>query len=190
MCERVDLRAVNRRALEALIQCGGFDRIQSNRKQLMQDLPLVMDWAQSRAKERAIGQGNLFDLLGSAIAGNGTSNAFESAPKSAPVADFTRAEKLRLEKELLGFYVSDHPLKTVAQATQMMAPINLSELEEQRQKASISAIVMLTDVKHVTTKNGEPMARFHIEDLTGQAEAVVFLNPTKRSVYYSNPMLA
>ena len=61
-CDRVDLRAVNRRALESLIYCGAFDKIESNRQQLIKDLELVYDWAQSRARDRASGQGNLFDF--------------------------------------------------------------------------------------------------------------------------------
>ena len=124
-CDRVDLRAVNRRALEALIHCGAFDIIESNRNQLIHDLPLVMDWAQSRAKDREIGQGNLFDLLGGLPSSNTASNAFESAPKASHVDDFPPSEKLRREKELLGFYVSDHPLKSVRQFAQILAPINL-----------------------------------------------------------------
>jgi DNA polymerase-3 subunit alpha len=63
LCDRVDLHAVNRRALEALILCGAFDPLEPNRNQLTQDLELVLDWAQGRAKDRAIGQGNLFDMM-------------------------------------------------------------------------------------------------------------------------------
>ena len=64
LCDRIDPRAVNRRALEALIQCGAFDCISLNRNQLVHDLDLVLDWAQSRAKDRLSGQGSLFDLMG------------------------------------------------------------------------------------------------------------------------------
>ncbi len=174
LCDRVDLRAVNRRALEALIHCGGFDTIESNRKQLIHDLPLVLDWAQSRAKDQVTGQGNIFDLLGGLPSSNADSKVFESAPRASHVADFPQPEKLRLEKELLGFYVSDHPLKSVRQSAQILAPINLSQLSEQRDKARVSAVVMLSGIKPVTTKKGDRMAILQIEDLTGQAEAVVF----------------
>ena len=185
LCDRVDLRAVNRRALEALIHCGGFDTIEPNRKQLIHDLPLVLDWAQSRAKDRVTGQGNIFDLLGGLPSSSADSKAFESAPKASHVADFPQPEKLRLEKELLGFYVSDHPLKTVRQSAQILAPINLSQLSEQRDKARVSAVVMLSGIKPVTTKKGDRMAILQIEDLTGQAEAVVFPKAYERL----NPLL-
>ena len=173
LCDRVDLRAVNRRALEALIQCGAFDGIESNRNQLIHDLELVLDWAQSRAKDRASGQVNLFDW-GGMTTKNTTTLAFESAPKAPTVADFASGEKLRREKELLGFYVSDHPLKAVRQSAQILAPINLSQLSDQREDALLCAVVMLNSVKQVTTKKGDRMAILQIEDLTGQTEAVVF----------------
>ncbi|MDZ7956551.1 MAG: trans-splicing intein-formed DNA polymerase III subunit alpha C-terminal partner DnaE-C [Aulosira sp. DedQUE10] len=175
-CDRIDLRAVNRRTLESLISCGAFDKIQPNRHQLMQDLTLVYDWAQSRAKDRASGQGSIFDLLGGASSTNNktANNAFEIAPKAQPVSDFPPQEKLRMEKELLGFYVSDHPLKSIKQSSLVLAPINLSQLGEQREDTMLCAVVMLNNVKKVTTKKGDLMAILQIEDLTTQSEAVVF----------------
>ncbi|TAF55776.1 MAG: trans-splicing intein-formed DNA polymerase III subunit alpha C-terminal partner DnaE-C [Oscillatoriales cyanobacterium] len=177
-CDRVDLRAVNRRALEALIQCGAFDCLNPNRNQLMHDLEFVIDWAQTRAKDRASGQGNLFDVLGGDTAGmdagNGADNAHELAPCAPPIADFDAMEKLRLEKELLGFYVSDHPLKSIQARSRLLAPISLSDLVEQPDKTSLSAIVMLSSVKLIVTKKGDRMAIVELEDLTGQAEGVIF----------------
>ncbi|MEH2192804.1 MAG: OB-fold nucleic acid binding domain-containing protein [Nostoc sp.] len=176
-CDRADLRAVNRRTLESLIYCGAFDKIESNRQQLINDSELVYDWAQSRAKDRASGQGNLFDLLGdgfSSAQNKRATNAFETAPKSKPVMDFTAQEKLQKEKELLGFYVSDHPLKSLRQIAPLLTPINLSQLGDQREETRLCAIVMLNIVKKVVTKKGDQMAILQIEDLTTQSEAVVF----------------
>jgi len=175
-CDRVDLRAVNRRTLESLICCGAFDKIQPNRQQLMRDLELIYDWAQSRAKDRAIGQGNLLDLLGGGFGGTGskaTNNGFESAPKAPAVLDFPDQEKLRMEKELLGFYVSDHPLKALKQSASVLGPINLAQMGEQDDNL-MCVVVMLNNVKKVVTKKGDPMAILQIEDLTTQSEAVVF----------------
>jgi len=176
-CDRVDLRAVNRRALESLIYCGAFDKIESNRHQLIKDLELVYDWAQSRARDKASGQGNLFDLLGE-ISNNTNNNkvskAFETAPKANPVPDLPQPEKLRKEKELLGFYVSDHPLKSIQQTARYLAPINLTQFGEQKEGIMVCALVMLNGVKKVMTKKGDPMAILQIEDLTAQSEAVVF----------------
>lgn len=183
LCDRIDPRAVNRRALEALIQCGAFDCISTNRNQLIQDLDLVLDWAQSRARDRLSGQGSLFDLLGDTKTQQKSSAGFE-APKAPPVEDFPQQEKLRLEKELLGFYISDHPLKSVQQSARILAPVNLSDLEDQPDDRTLSAIVMLTSVKPVVTKKGDRMAIVQIEDLSGHTEAVVFPKSFERIGHY------
>ena len=174
LCDRVDLRAVNRRALEALIYCGAFDSIAPNRKQLIDYLESVISWAQSCAKERESPQLSLFGS--SETNGNQNSNniVWESVPKLPDVVDFSPQEKLRLEKDLLGFYVSDHPLKSVSKFAKVLSPISLNELAEQNKRTTLSAIVMLSDVKPIITKKGERMAIVHMEDLTGQAEGVVF----------------
>lgn len=183
LCDRIDLRAVNRRALEALVHSGALDSFDPNRRQLINDLEFVIDWAQSRAKDREIGQGNLFDMLsGAPPADNGAQtaansnapNRYETAPKAPAVEDFEAQERLRLEKEILGFYISDHPLKSVQRPARILAPISIAELGEQSEKVTVSAIVMLSSVKPVTTKKGDRMAIIQIEDLSGHAEAVVF----------------
>lgn len=172
-CDRVDSRVMNRRALEALISCGALDSMEKNRNQLLQDLEPVLEWAQGRAKDRAVGQGSLFDVLGETTA-NEANKTYSLAPKSAPVADLPEADKLRLEKELLGFYVSNHPLKEVRQAARMLAPVNVADLEQQSGDSAVSAIVLLTELKPIVTKKGDRMAIAQIEDLTGKAEAVIF----------------
>ncbi len=175
LCDRVDLRTVNSRALESLIKCGALDKLNPNRQQLIEYLKLVIPWAQNRAKDKEVGQGNLLDLLGAMAAASGGSQGFESTPKAKPVEDFPQKEKLKFEKELLGFYVSDHPLKFAQKAASHLRieTVSLSQLDAKQGK-TVSAIVMLTDVKTIATKKGERMARLQIEDLKGKAEAVVF----------------
>jgi Bacterial DNA polymerase III alpha subunit finger domain/Helix-hairpin-helix motif/OB-fold nucleic acid binding domain len=173
LCERVDLRTVKRNVLEALIKCGALDKLEPNRNQSISDLELVIDWAQSRAKDKASGQGSLFDLL-TVTDSSENKNEFESAPKGKPVPDFPPMEKLKFEKELLGFYVSDHPLQAVQHSARLLGPIDLNDLEDRSDNVSISAIVMLTSVKPILTKKGDRMAVVQLEDLTGQAEGVIF----------------
>lgn len=176
LCDRVDLRTVNKRALEALIQSGAMDEFGEFRNQLMQDLPLVVEWAQGRAKDRVSGQGNLFDMMlgGDVEATTEDGSGFDSAPKASPVQEYPDQEKLKLEKDLLGFYISDHPLKSVQRAAKILAPISIGTLKEQPDDVTLSAIVMLSMVKPVITKKGDRMAILTIEDLTGSADAVVF----------------
>jgi DNA polymerase-3 subunit alpha len=102
-----------------------------------------------------------------------TKNSYDSIPKHKPVPDFPSQEKLRLEKELLGFYVSDHPLKSVLLAKPIEDAITLEQLSEIKKK-EIKVIVMVAAIKLVTTKKNERMAILQVEDLTSQLEAVVF----------------
>jgi DNA polymerase III subunit alpha len=172
LCDRIDSRVVNKRALEALIRCGALDTLHPNRNQMLSDLDLTLEWSIRRARDRASGQVNLFDSL---LSGTSTpEQVFDSAPKGPIVEDLLPQDKLKMEKELLGFYVSDHPLKSIRQVAKILAPINLIDLPDYREEASVSAIVLVTEVKVVTTKKGDRMAIIQLEDLTGSASAVLF----------------
>ena len=184
LCDRIDPKVVNRRALEALIQCGAMDCLDTNRRQLVQDLDVILDWVQSRARDRAIGQGNLFDLMGGGTAAEGSMSSIDTAPKSTPIEDFPESEKLKLEKDLLGFYISNHPLREIEQPARLMAPVSLISLETQPDNLTLSAIVLLTEVKPIMTKKGDRMAIVQLEDLTGKAEAVIFPKSFERIGQY------
>jgi DNA polymerase III subunit alpha len=173
LCQRVNLQAVNKRALECLIQCGAFDRIDRNRRQLINDLDVIIPWSQSRAKEKAIGQGNLFDLLGDSKAESG---GFEAVPKSKLVDDFPSQERLQFELELLGVYVSDHPLKEAEKIAkwQKIACVRLGEIEKPTKEVTV--VVLLTEVKVVQTKkDNKSMAILKLTDIAGgKMEGVIF----------------
>jgi DNA polymerase-3 subunit alpha len=171
-CSRIDSKVIKKNAIETLVLVGAFDKIQSNRNQLINDLDLVISWAQKRAKEKASGQTNLFDLLG----GNSSESdvSFELAPSAPSVPDFTLQEKLKKEKETIGFYLSQHPLQAVQKSTQILSPINLSDLGDKKTRQKVSAVVILNTVKTIVTKQGKPMAFLSLEDVSGEAEAVVF----------------
>lgn len=172
LCDRVDLRTVNKRALEALIKAGAFDSFDANRAQLLADMEVCVDWAIQRAKDREIGQSNLFDLFSTQSTSATTS--FQHRPVAPPVPDLLPADKLRFERELLGFYVSDHPLKALREQSRLLAPVNLADLGDYRAETAVSSIALVRDVKGVVTKKGDRMAIVQIEDLTGSTEAVVF----------------
>ncbi len=171
LCSRVDSRALNKKALEALIQTGALDSMQPNRHQLMSDLEITLEWASRKAKEQASGQASLFDLFAADTSSN---NTFDDTPSGPKVEDYPSQEKLRMEKELLGFYISDHPLKVVGKSAKLMAPINLSELADCPENTTLTAIILILDIKDITTKKGDRMAVLQVEDLTGSSEAVIF----------------
>lgn len=173
LCERVDLHKVNSRTLESLIKCGALDCLNPNRHQNIEHLKAVTEWAQKRAREKESGQLNIFDLMVSH--NNGNQAGVETAPPPPDVADFSPQEKLQFEKELIGFYVSDHPLKAIQKSSRLLGPIHLGDLARYTsEKKTISAIAMLSAVKEVITKKGERMAIVQMEDLTGVAEGVIF----------------
>tara|TARA_B100000965_G_scaffold158_1_gene170 strand:+ start:3818 stop:7333 length:3516 start_codon:yes stop_codon:yes gene_type:complete len=174
-CDRISLSSVNRRALEALIHCGALDCLDenANRAQLIADLDLVIDWASSRAKDRNSGQGNLFDLSSSSNEESSIDD-YLSAPKAKDVNEYLPSDKLKLEKEHVGFYLSDHPLKQLSEPARLIAPISLGSLEDQKDKSRVSVIAMIPEMREVTTRKGDRMAIIQLEDLTGSCEGVVF----------------
>ncbi|MFP4132829.1 MAG: OB-fold nucleic acid binding domain-containing protein [Halothece sp.] len=179
LCARVDLHTVGRRALESLIYCGAFDKLHPNRNQLLHDLEPVLSWAQSRAKDKASGQTTIFDTL-MATEENSHAVNYQDAPTASPVEDLKASEKLKKEKELLGFYVSDHPLKTAQSVSQFLSPIVLGDQESLTRKKPVSAIVLVSEIKKIMTKNNDPMAFVQLEDISGQMEGVIFPSSYER----------
>jgi DNA polymerase III subunit alpha len=167
LCQRINLQAVNSRNLESLVKCGAFDAIDLNRQQLINDLELVVPWAQKRAKEKAVGQANLFDLMGS---GTGSGDkSFEAAPKAPTVNDFTSQERLQFELELLGVYVSDHPLKPAERSIrrQKIETVPLREIDKHLRKP-IKLVVMLQEIKIAQTKkDNKSMAILRLTSIDG-----------------------
>ncbi len=170
LCDRLPVNILNKRNLESLIHCGALDEFSKdkNRAQLLADLESVTEWAASRNRDRISGQGNLFDI------DNNIDSLNLSLNKSTKVEDYTLVEKLRLEKQLLGFYLSDHPLKHIAKQARLISPISISSLEEFKDKSKISLVGMIPELRQITTKKGDRMAIIQVEDLTGTCEAVVF----------------
>ncbi|WP_373538599.1 DNA polymerase III subunit alpha [Chamaesiphon sp.] len=173
LCQRVSLQSVNKRTLESLIQCGAFDNIDRNRRQLINDLDVIIPWSQNRAKEKAIGQGNLFDLLGDSQPESG---GFEATPKSSLVSDFSSQERLQFEQELLGIYVSDHPLKNAEKVAKIHHHDCKRLIEIDKPCKEVKVLVMLSEVKIVQTKKeNKSMAILKLTDIAGsKLEAVAF----------------
>jgi len=173
LCDRLPVGLLNKRALEALIHSGALDGLESqgNRAQLMADMELVVSWASDRAKDRASGQGSIFDL---AATTSSSGAPLENAPKAPATKEYDLRQKLRLEKEIVGFYLSDHPLKPLRNPARLLAPVSLADLDQLPDKHKVSAIVMVSVLKIVTTRKGDPMGVLTVEDLSGSCEAVVF----------------
>ena len=101
-------------------------------------------------------------------------NTVLSFSNRTKVDDYSLIEKLKLEKQLLGFYLSDHPLKHLAKPAKLVSPISISQLEESNDRSKVSLVGMIPELKQITTRKGDRMAIVQLEDLSGSCEAIVF----------------
>ena len=149
LCDRLPSNVLNKRNLESLIHCGALDEFSenNNRAQLLNDLEFVMDWASTRNRDRISGQGNLFDSDDKSFTANFSGN------KSSKVDDYSLIEKLRLEKQLLGFYLSDHPLKHLTKPAKLISPISIAQLEETKDRTKVSLAGMIPELRLITTRS-------------------------------------
>jgi DNA polymerase-3 subunit alpha len=165
--ERVDPQVVNKRALEALVKCGALDSTGAPRLGMLDALEQALAWGQKHASDRLLGQGSIFDL----------GPVEESRPRHHPVippAEFEKNELLRLEKETLGLYVSEHPLHAIRDQLRRKTDCTLAELERRRDGEVVTVAGIVGALKQLTTKKGEPMVFMRLDDVTGGAEVVVF----------------
>ncbi len=173
-CSRLDSRVVNKKVLESLIRCGAFDFAERDRADLLGSIDAVMASAASAHRDRASGQVSMFDDFLSAppaaqtapARGNGHAAAFTPMPT---------AEKLAAEKELLGFYVTGHPLNPYREALESPRYTPIAQLSTLEDRATFRAAGALAEVnKKFTKKEGKPFAVIQLEDLTGSVEAMVW----------------
>jgi DNA polymerase-3 subunit alpha len=165
--ERVDPQLVNKRALESLVKCGALDSTGASRKGMFDLLEQAIAWGQKHASDRLLGQASIFDL----------GDATEAAPKHHPVVaaqEFEKSELLRLEKETLGLYVSEHPLHAIREQLRRKTDCTLADIERRRDGEVVTVAGIVSSIKQLTTKKGEPMVFMRLDDVTGGAECVVF----------------
>jgi DNA polymerase III subunit alpha len=178
-CERVDNRAVNKKAIEALIKCGAFGSTNATRKGMLMVLEQAQAAGQKAQQDALIGQGSIFDLGlgldGDAAGGNAGAPAFD-APSHAPVPgdEFDQPELLAAEKESLGLFISAHPLKEVGPALRARADGTLAELAGRRDGDWVTIGGMVTQAKRIKTKKGDWMMFATLYDLETSVEIIVF----------------
>ncbi|MCP4378476.1 MAG: DNA polymerase III subunit alpha, partial [bacterium] len=169
-CEFVNLRAVNRGAVEALIRCGAFDALGAHRAAMSAALDDAMRLGQSAAANRKSGQMNFFDAFGAG-------DPAPQGPLFPDVEPWSEAQLLTAEKETLGLYITSHPLVRHGwELTSLTQPAGfaLGRLDDATEGRNINAGCMIAAIKPITTRKGDKMAILTLEDLTGNCEAVVF----------------
>jgi DNA polymerase-3 subunit alpha len=170
-CERVDARAVNKRAIECLVKCGALDSTGATRKGMLEALPAAQAGGQKAQEDAQLGQGSIFDF-GEETGGDGPSRARHRPPISA--VEFDRRELLAMEKETLGTYLSSHPLSEVRDALSARIDCTLAELGGKPDGAWVTVGGIVADCKKIRTKSGSQMMFATLDDVEGQVEMLVF----------------
>jgi DNA polymerase-3 subunit alpha len=173
-CARVDSRAVNKKAIEALIKCGAFGSTGATRKGMLEVLEQAQGAGQKAQQDALIGQGSIFDL--GDVGGGGGGGVAALTPTHAPIPtiEFDRSELLAAEKESLGLFISAHPLKDVRMALAARVDCSLADIGARRDGDWVTVGGMIAQAKRIRTKKGDPMMFATLDDLDGSVELVIF----------------
>jgi DNA polymerase III subunit alpha len=176
MVARVDGRAINKRVLEHLAKTGAFDSSGASRKKLFESIDSALAGAAAQARDRAAGQFSLLDMLNAPVP-TGTrqppSSKKQSPKELAPDLDFTPAEKLQFEKELLGFYVSGHPMSLYGGLAESLDTFSVEQLLAQPDRTEFRLCGIAGNIaKKLSKKDNRPWAAFTF----ATAKASVALN--------------
>lgn len=171
LAARVDTRIVNRKAMESLIGSGALDSLGGHRAQYMAALDQFFAYSAACEKERELGQSSLF---GGGGGGGGGSGAGMREPNLPDIPLYAPEQALSLEKELLGFYVSGHPLDAVRSEVEKLAEAHLGDTSELQDLQTVRLAGVVTEVRRSQTRKGKAMASIVLEDFTGSAELLFF----------------
>ena len=168
-CERVPTSVTNKKTVESLIKAGAFDSVEHDRGRLLATYDRDVSFAQRRKKDREAGQGTLFGDMEES--GNG-----RDAGGATGEPETSRREILADEKEMLGVYVSDHPLSEWRELLNAHTDTGIAQVSVDMEKSSVSLGGMITRLELRYNKQGKPWASFTLEDFSGTIEVLVFYN--------------
>jgi DNA polymerase-3 subunit alpha len=165
---RIDSRVCNRRTLESLIAAGAFDELNDNRAELMMGVEDILQYGARKQEEERLSQVNMF--------GGDAGGAMSQEPKLKPVPKWSSIERLNNERELIGFYLSGHPLTKYEEDIKLFGSQNLSDesMNKLRHESTIRFIAIITSKRQATDKKGRPIAFLQVEDLHSSMELAVF----------------
>jgi DNA polymerase III subunit alpha len=166
-CESLDLRKVNKKVLESLTMAGALDALGPNRASLLACIEEALAASQSKQKEREAGQFNLLDSL--------DAEEQEQVRKRVPeLPDWDERERLAKEKEVLGFFVSGHPLDRLRPTILALPVLNAESLKDTADRTQVRTLGIITAVKQKIDSKERTMAFLRVEDYLGSYETVVF----------------
>ncbi|HCT54676.1 MAG TPA: DNA polymerase III subunit alpha, partial [Balneola sp.] len=165
---RIDSRVCNRRTLESLIAAGAFDELNDNRAELMMGVEDILQYGARKQEEERLSQVNMF--------GGDAGGAMSQEPKLKPVPKWSSIERLNNERELIGFYLSGHPLTKYEEDIKLFGSQNLSDecMNRLQHESTIRFIAIITSKRQTTDKKGRPIAFLQVEDLHSSMELAVF----------------
>ncbi len=167
---RLSTRKVNKKVTESLIKCGAFDFTGIERPVLMASLDSMIETAQGVQRDREIGQGSIFDVLG----GGSPGAALQAHATLASAEPWTEKELLAAEKETLGFYFTANPLDGFKSVLDLNTTSSISGLKQANGKSPVTLGGMCVGLKEITTKKGQRMGFMRLEDQTDGVEVVLF----------------
>ncbi|MDZ7758497.1 DNA polymerase III subunit alpha [Rhodohalobacter sp.] len=165
---RIDTRVCNRKTMESLAQAGAFDSLHQNRAQLVASIDDVINYASRKQEEERLNQVSLF--------GESSGGGMGGEPNLRECPQWTNIERLNKERELIGFYLSGHPLDKFKEDVRLFAShsLNVEELSKLGDREKVRVIGIITSVRRISDKKGRPMAFAQIEDLEGSTEVLIF----------------
>ena len=197
-CERMEGEAVNKKCIESLIKAGAFDNFAETRSTLMASFEDIIDTINGSSKKNIQGQVSMFDMAGSGNSEADKQDMERLKYKYTTLKEYTDQELLSMEKEMLGIYISGHPLEKYRDIIAKQANINTLQIREAQEASSLSEengepmttigaqalkdgqfvkyAGIITSVKKKYTKNNKIMAFVTVEDLYGSCEVIVFEN--------------
>jgi DNA polymerase-3 subunit alpha len=172
-CARVQCRSLNKKGIESLVKAGAFDSTGYTRKHLMSILEDTVDGAAKRQRDRENGQIGLFEM-------DGVDHGFEESVPPPNGDEWDKRMKLAFEKEMLGMYVSDHPLREIAEVVEHARTLSLGDAETFTDGTTGWFAGILTKVDRIVTKKGKVMIDYTLEDLDGLMNGALFGNIYQR----------
>ncbi|MFA4984356.1 MAG: DNA polymerase III subunit alpha [Candidatus Omnitrophota bacterium] len=181
LAQRVDSRLVNRKVLESLIKCGAMDGFGMPRAQMFASLEKLLELSSKSQRDKERGQLSFFDQ--GTIAGG-----FKEVVKLPQIKEWPEPQLLAFEKEMLGFYISGHPLARYAGQIKRFTSVSTQNLSVCRDGDEIKMVGMISKIKHTITRaKQEKMAILKLEDLEGSVEVLVFPQAFQKVCHYIQP---
>src|SRR4051812_534600 len=173
-CERVDCRAVNKKAIESLVRCGAFDTLHGSRTGMLEILPQAQGAGQKVQQDALLGQGSIFDFDEPAVGGDALGAFSAPTHPAVPALPDDPKERNAMEKETLGLFLSSHPLREARPALRARVDCTLAVLAEKKDGDWVKVGGMISECKRIRTKKGDMMMFATLDDLEAQVETIVF----------------